>query len=356
MAEKSYPFSNDSVGGGGKLISQVDWQAMAHLWGGDRIDFQLVNPTYDSTALPFSVTISGSNLVISPGSAWVGGFYYTLDAPLTIACPVNNGANPRYDTVVIRASLATGSVNIKISTGLAAAAPTEPTPTRVLGDIWELPLVSIYLPALNGTRVINERRVFNAPKTAQVPWSRAGISDLLPPGTFTVDMDSNNSGGQQEGFHGRNGDMVTRTLGKRNSYTPDLFTVSNKPPSANRTCAYRYIAPGTVQFSMQFSNTSTSPVKASAGWFIGFTLPVAPSREFVQVFHGVLSNRELRNDMPNLIDITAQVRTEASNSVALYYPSPTNIGNGLDGLILIPGKSDLYISGCYETNAFDGGN
>lgn len=355
MAETSYPFSDDSAGGGGKLVSQLDWQKMAHLWGPDRVDFRLGNQSYSGGALPLNVTLSGANVVVSPGSAWVGGFYYTLDAPLNIPAPTNSGANPRIDAVVIRTNLATGSVNLAISTGVASSTPVEPTPQRVLGGIWEMTIAAIELPANNGTRVFVDRRQYDHVGTVQTTWNRSGTSKTLPYGAFSLDMDSNANGVIFEGFSGREGDMLTRNLGPRQKYTPDLFTVSGKPPAQNRKGFWRYIAPGTVSFSASFYNTTTTPVKVTAGWFMAFTLPVTASKSASSTFTGVLSNPEARNGLPNLVSITAQTRLDFGNTCALYYPNSLNVGEGLDGLATIPGMSDLTISGVYETNDFESG-
>lgn len=352
MAETSYPFFEDTAGGGAKLVSQTQWQSMAHLWASDRIDFQLTSATYSATDLPLNVTFSGTDIVISPGAAWVGGFYYRLDANLTIPAPTNVGATPRIDTVVLRADLSTGSVNVAVSPGQASTTPIEPTPARVLGGIWEMPIAAISLPANNGTKVLLPRRHFHSPTPAQVPWNRSEVSNTLPVGTFTLDMDSNSSGGQTEGFKGRDGDMVTRTLGKRRTYTPEIFTLIHPMSTGDRKGFWRYIAPGTVQFSVSFTNRSIFPNTSTAGWYIGFTLPVAPSRDIPMIFHGVLSNPENRDRMPNLISITAQTRVESSNVCALYYPSSTDLKEGLDGLTTIPSMSELFVSGVYETNQF----
>lgn len=350
MAEISYPFSGDSAGGGSKLVSQTQWQPMAHLWAPDSIDFAMTSATYTATQLPLNVTLSGSNLVVSPGSAWVGGFYYKLDASLTIAAPINAGANPRIDLLVLRLDPTAGSVNVAISTGQASATPTEPTPQRLPGGIWEMPLSAIILPANNGTRTLSPRKYFPSPGVVQVPWNRAEASNSLPPGAFTIDMDVNNTDVIKEGFRAPSGDMITRTLGKRLSYTPDLFTVFVNIPSGDRQGYWRYIAPGTVEFSVRLSNRSINPITKTAGWFIGFTLPVTPSKFVPTVFSGVLSNPESRNGKPNLMSITAQTRMESSNVCALYSPSTSSVSGGLDGLDLIPGMSELCVSGVYATN------
>lgn len=150
MAETSYPFAADTAGGGGKLVSDVQWQAMSHLCGSDRIDFQLTAPGYTNDSMPFWCEFDGTNIIIHPGSAWVGGFYYKNDSPLSMTAPTNAGAQPRIDLVVVRADMSTGSVNLAIKTGQPAASPVEPLVQRTPGGIWEMPLWIIELGANNG--------------------------------------------------------------------------------------------------------------------------------------------------------------------------------------------------------------
>ncbi|MGC9439252.1 hypothetical protein [Streptomyces sp. WG5] len=353
MAETSYPFAADSAGGGGKMVSQVQWQAMSHLWGPDRIDFQLTAPTYQSSQLPFDCVISGSDLVVQPGSSWNGGFYYKLDAPWTHGLPTNSGALPRKDLIVIRTDMSTGSVNLAIVTGQAASAAPEPAIQRVLGGIWETPIWCLELEANNGARLLTDRRRFDVPSTVSTPWWRKEVSDSLPVGSFTLDLDTNNNSGHEEGYRGLEGDMITRTLGKRRKYTPDIFTVNNKPPAANRTGSWRIIAPGLIHVSIKIRNTSTKATGATnGGWVIATNLPVPASNAIPGMFQGFLDNPEVRDGLPNFADVKGKT-TSGGTTCYLYLPSPTNGRGDLDGLRLIPGRSTLELSGTYETNVFD---
>jgi hypothetical protein len=351
MAETSYPFAEESAGGGSKMVSQVEWQNMSHLWASDRIDFQLTqNSPYAPSDLPFYTALVGSNLVVQPGSAWVGGFYYRNDAPFSVTAPTNSTAMPRIDLVVLRADFVTGAVNIAIKTGLPAMQPVEPTCQRVVGGVWEMPLWAFRLNSNNGARTLMDRRRFDGPGHVWTPQNGADISGSIPPGNFIVNMDAYNAGYQYEGFRGRDGFAITRHLGKRWEYDPDLFTVTNKPAASNRKGFWRYIAPGTVQFSILINNTSTKAVETTTT-IIGFTLPVPASKLAPSNFQGFLENPEVRNEMPNFVDVPA--RATGGSNAYLYHANTTTLKQGLDGLRLIPGKSTLSISGVYETNEFD---
>jgi hypothetical protein len=349
--ETSYPFAEDSAGGGSKMVSQLEWQNMSHLWASDRIDFQLTqNSTYAPADLPFHAALVGSNLVIQPGAAWIGGFYYRNDAPLSIAAPTNGSAMPRIDLIVLQVDFATGAANITRRTGLPGMQPNEPSVPRVPGGVWEMPLWAVYMSANNGARTLLDRRRFDGPGHVWTPQYGKEISESIAPGNFVLNMDAYNAGYQYEGFKGRDGFAITRHLGKRWEYTPNLFTVTGLPPAGNRKGYWRYIAPGTVQFSFEINNTSTKEVKTTTT-IIGFTLPVPASKTAPTSFSGFLDNPEVRSEMPNFVDIPA--RTTGGTNGYLYYQNTTTLKQGLDGLRVIPGKSTLSVSGVYETNEFD---
>lgn len=353
MAEISYPFAADSAGGGSNIVSQVDWQNMAHLWAQDRIDFQLTSDSFSATALPFYAALSGSNLVVQPGSAWVGGFYYKLDAPWTHAAPVNTGTKPRHDLIVLRADLSAGSVNLAIKTGTPATTPVDPPLQKSPGGIWEMALYSVRLEANSGGVTFVDLKSFDGPGTAYAPWYRAETSETLPLGTFTLDMDSNQTGGIEEGFHGKEGDMITRTLSKRTTYTPDLFTVSNKPASSSRKGYWRYIAPGTIAFSAEFTTGSHACEVTSGQTIMGFSLPRPVSNNTRQVFSGFVRNPRKSNSLPNFIDVTAMTGTGSNTNCYLYMPNYAKLTEGMDGLRTIPAYSTITINGVYETSDLD---
>ncbi|MFD5308320.1 hypothetical protein [Streptomyces ardesiacus] len=352
MAEISYPFADNSAGGGGKLVSVAQWQKMSHQWAPDAIDRQIVLGD-TSGGLPFYCSIEGSNLLVRPGSAWVGGFYYTLDAPKTIPLPTNpSNLGSRIDVLVIRANMATGAVNLAISEGQPSVQAREAEPQRVLGGIWEMPIWAINLPRNGGAATIADRRRYSRPEAVDVAWNRDLISKTLPVGTFTIDQDINSSGGQQEGFRGIDGDMVTRGLGARRKWTPDILSATNKPPAAQREGYWRRIAPGTASFSLQIRNTSSSPVTSTSA--IVLTLPTQVANTIPTILQGQIDNPENRNGLPNFVDIVAKTSSTGNNYLYLYYPSPTTLSEGLDVLKTIPGKSTLIVSGVYETNDFEG--
>lgn len=349
MAEISYPFAADSAGGGSNIVSQVDWQSMSHLWSEDRIDFQLASSSYADADLPFGADLSGSNLVVQPGSAWVGGFYYKLDAAWSIAAPTNTGSQPRHDLLVIRADMSAGSVNLAVKTGQPAASPVDPTVQKSIGGIWEMPLYSIRLEANSGAVTFMSLRRFDGPTTVFTPWNRKEASQSLPLGTYTIDMDSNLTGGMEEGFRGTDGDMITRTLGNRPSYTPDLFPVSNLPASSSRKGYWRRIAPGTVSVSIEITTGSKAATVSSGVFTIGVSLPVAANGATHQLFRGYVSNPRKSNSKPNAFEVIGRTADGDTTSCYLFTPSTGTTHEGLDSLGIIPAYSVLTLTGVYET-------
>lgn len=351
MAETSYPFAADTAGGGGKLVSDVQWQAMSHLWGPDRIDFQLTASSYATSEMPFYPNLVGSDISVGAGAAWVGGFYYKNDSPWVKPAPTNSGAQPRVDLVVIRADMSAGSVNLAIKTGAPAANPVEPAVQRTPGGIWEMPICAIRCEANNGARTIGERRRFDVPGMVSSPWNGKEVLEGMPPGAFNLDMDANQNDTQSESFLGRDGYMITRHLGRRRSWTPDLLSASNKPPTANRAGYWRRTAPGTVAFSFEIRNSSSTACKASA---MVATLPVQAGNIIPTILKGMIVNPERRDGLPNFVEVVAKTTTTGNNNLYLYITGFKTLGEGLNAMTILPGKSTLSVSGEYETNEFEG--
>lgn len=352
MAEISYPFNAENANGGTHIVSQVQWQQMAAFWGGDRIAFHLTDSTYSGSALPFTGWVeNGRDVRIGSGSAWVGGFYYQNTGTVTFTIPGNATTKPRKDLVVIRADMATSSVNLALLPGMPAATPKEPRPTRSIGGVWEMPLFCVDVPANNGAITLTRRAPFYLPNTVSYPWSAEDSASIASRNSFSVDLDSNASGGQQEAWHGVDGYVTTRHLGKSRTYTPSMVHCSNP---ATRQGRWRYIAPNTVWFSIYIASTSSSDYKVSGdNWIIGVTLPVKAKGATGQTFSGHLDNNGSGSSsaLPNFVSILGKTsRGSDTSTMYLFIPNPKTTSEGLDGLKLFPRRGSLTISGVYETN------
>jgi hypothetical protein len=351
MAEISYPFNADNANGGTSIVSQTQWQAMAAMWGGDRVDFQLTASTYGTTSLPFNArVINGRTVEIAAGKAWVGGFYYQNTALKNVTIASNATSKPRKDLIVLQADMAKSAVNIVVVQGTASATPVVPQPRRQPGGLWEMPLYEVTAAALDASVTIVGRMPFNAPTPVTYPWNTTESAAMLPRGALVYDMDNNGGDTQYEAFNGRDGYVITRHFGKSKTYTPSMVGIGNP---ATRQGRWRWIAPNTVWFSIYIQSTSTSDLKIpSTGWTYGVTLPVPANAKTGQVFTGHLDNNIVgaSPNLPNFVEIVGKVnRGSPTQTMYLYMPNRNyTAGTGLDGIDYFPRKGHLIISGIYE--------
>lgn len=351
MTEISYPFSADSATGGTKLVSQIDWQQMSRLWGGDRVDFRLTGTTLDGPNLPFNaIVVNGRTVVVGNGKAWVGGFYYTLSGTESLDIPVNQSAYTRKDMIVLRADMSKSSVNIALLQGTPAATPQEPTMRRQPGGIWEMPLYAVTSVG-NSAPTIEARMPYDMPAPVQFPWNAEQDTAHVPKGGFTYDADSNNTDGQAEAFNGRDGYIVSRHLGKSLKYTPNIFNGKFTIPAASRIGRWRVIAPNLAWFSVKITNPGTAALQVSgSNWYLGCTLPRAAYTGSGQTFSGLLANPKVSAGMPDSMGVLAHAANGAN--LTLYTPNWTGDAADYNGLSQIPAGATLYLSGVYEMNDF----
>ncbi|MFF3453241.1 hypothetical protein ACFYXH_02710 [Streptomyces sp. NPDC002730] len=355
MAEISYPFNADSPDGGTSVVSQTQWQAMAALWGGDRVDFQLTGNSYSATALPFTARIvNGRSVEIDPGKAWVGGFYYSLTATKAVTIASNATALARKDIIVIQADMAKSAVNLAVVQGTPAATPIAPTPRRQAGGIWEMVLYEVDAAANNVSVSFSLRAPFNPAPRASFPWNAAASARFLPMGSLSLDLDSDGGERQQEGFRGRDGYVVARDLGKAQTYKPSLYFDANLPASGiSYLGRWRWIAPNTVWFSALITNNLAVNMSSDNAVAYAVALPVPASGKTGQVITGYLSNPSRGGGYPTVTSLLGRVAPSATRaSFAVYIPSPSNPGQGLDNFRTFPAKAAINFSGVYEANAF----
>ncbi|MFI5865845.1 hypothetical protein [Streptomyces sp. NPDC051546] len=349
MAEISYPFNADNADGGRAIVSQTQWQSMAHMWGGDRIDYTLTAASYDGSDLPFGGrVVNGRSVEVRPGKAWVGGFYYQLTSTKSVTIDANPDSKARKDLVVIQADMSQSSVNLAVVKGTAGSTPLPPQPRRVNGGLWQMPLFEVDVAARDASVTISSRMSFNMPQTIATAWNTQSTAALMPRGTMVYDLDVNGTGSQYEAFNSRNGYVVTRDLGPTRTYTPSVANI-NQP--AVRQGRWRYIAPKTVWFTSYLQNTSGSDLKLHQGqWTFGFTLPVPANGRIGQVLTAHMYNNNSGSPaMPNFVHLTAKINRGSDSSTAWFYQqSKFSPGDGMDGVALLPRRGDITISGVYE--------
>ncbi len=121
--------------------------------GGDRVynatDFAAYFSRFVSNGIfarnPNSLNVSpraGMTLQVSPGSAFIGGYYYENTTELELELEIANGVNPRIDRVVIRFSASNRDIKLAVLTGAASSVPSAQTLART-SDIYELALADI---------------------------------------------------------------------------------------------------------------------------------------------------------------------------------------------------------------------
>ncbi|MFI0553428.1 hypothetical protein [Streptomyces scabiei] len=353
--EISYPFAADSPGGGAQMVSQAQWQYMARVFGKDRVDFRLEQTSIDAFALPFTASVTnGTTVTLTPGRAFVGGFYYQLTASQSVTIAANTGSTGRIDLIVLRADTTASAVNLAVVQGQPAASPKAPALTRTYGGVWEMALHQVTVPANSGALSLVNVMPFDAPEHMAVPWNAAASTNYQTNGSFVLDMDSNNTDTQSEYWVGRDGNVISRDLSKPRGYTPALVNTSAPSSYTTRTGRWRWIAPGTVYFSVSIENPYEDTSPNSGTDQMGFTLPTPASGATGQTFTGVMDNPYTGNGLPNFVEIVAKIkRDNASQSTAyMFTPSPTRTSDGLDFLTSIPPLSKLTISGVYEAATF----
>ncbi|MFC9591527.1 hypothetical protein ACFTUC_17275 [Streptomyces sp. NPDC056944] len=355
--EISYPFTSDSAGGGQQMVSQAQWQHLARLFAKDRVDYRLEAGNLDPLTLPFAASVvNGTSVSLAPGRALVGGFYYQLTASATVNIAPNSGATGRLDLIVLRASLATSSVNLAVVQGQPAATPKAPALTRSYGGVWEMPLYQVTVPANGGALSLIGVAPHDYPDVMSAPWNALNTASYQPVGSWVIDMDSNNTDTETEYFVGRDATAATRDLGKTRTYTPSLVNVVTDVPSINRVGHWRWIAPGMVYLSICITcDWEDQGTALQAGkTVLGFSLPQPASGATGQVLKGYIRNPNNGGGLPNLIDITAVTgKSTAGQTVAsMYFPSPTILAEGLDSLRTLPSMSTLTVSGVYEASTF----
>ncbi|MFF9481388.1 hypothetical protein [Streptomyces sp. NPDC014733] len=356
MAEISYPFAETNESGGSQMVSQVQWQAMASMWGGDRVDFTLASESYSGSVLPFaSRVINGRAVEVKPGRAWVGGFYYQLTAAATVTIEANPTDKARKDTIVLRADVVKGSVNLAAVKGQPSASPIAPQPQRNAGQVWEMVLYEVDVPAKDGAISPVSRMPFKMPPAISTPWNTRASGTFQQVGTFLYDLDNNGGDTQYEAFNGRDGYVITRHFGKSRPYTPSLVNAKSVPSSGlTLTGRWRWVAPNVVYFSVNINNTTTKPIENTGGTTaLGFKLPQTANGDTGQIFTGFLRNPNYNSGLPNFMDIQGYCfKGNGAQHVTMYVPNVASLKEGLDTLRVIPAKSEIAFSGMYEANIF----
>lgn len=175
MAEFSGPFD------GSPIATQEQWSGMARRWGLDGVH------AVDASNVSLSVNGSGTTTVaVSPGRAFVNGYYYQNSSTKNLTVTTNAGTSARVDLVVLRADpLSAKAVTAVYKTGGA----TPPTLQQDDDGIWEIPLAQCTVAAgssvVTAANTLDRRWFTDRGAVPSVPGARRPSSrgQLLVEGT-----------------------------------------------------------------------------------------------------------------------------------------------------------------------------
>lgn len=88
----------------------------------------------------------GMNVTLPAGKAWINGYYYRNDAPITLPIANADGVLHRKDTVVLRWNVNERSITAQVLQGSFASNPIAPEIVRDL-ELYDLKLAEICIPA-----------------------------------------------------------------------------------------------------------------------------------------------------------------------------------------------------------------
>lgn len=110
------------------------------------------NGTYDGE---LGVTADGSTMSVTlpAGKAWINGYFYCNDAPITLPIDNADGTLNRKDTIVLRWDVNARSITARVLKGTLASTATAPAIVRG-AEQYDLKLAEISVPA--GTTAITQ--------------------------------------------------------------------------------------------------------------------------------------------------------------------------------------------------------
>lgn len=168
MAETSGFFR--SVSGDRKYTT--DWLAK---W----VSSFISNGVYDGE---LAVTAGdGMTVTLPAGKAWINGYYYRNDAPITLPITNADGVLHRKDTIALRWDVNERSITAQVIKGAFASSPVAPTIVRT-AEQYDLKLAEISIPA--GTTAITQALITDTRLDTAVCGIVTGVIDQVDTTTF----------------------------------------------------------------------------------------------------------------------------------------------------------------------------
>lgn len=167
----------------GFFISQGGDRRYTPAWLAEYIKALVTTGVYaDELAV---VAAEGMAVTLSAGRAWLEGYMYHNDAPLTLTIDNADTSLGRKDSVVIRLDLTARTIHAMVLKGSFNAEPTAPAPTRT-ADVWDLKVAEIDIPA--GTASIDQAKI----KDTRLDETACGVTvctvQHIPTDTFLAGM------------------------------------------------------------------------------------------------------------------------------------------------------------------------
>lgn len=168
MAETSGFFR--SVSGDRKYTT--DWLAK---W----VSSFISNGVYDGE---LAVTAGdGMTVTLPAGKAWINGYYYQNDAPITLPISNADGVLHRKDTIALRWDVNERSITAQVIKGAFASSPVAPTIVRT-AEQYDLKIAEISIPA--GTTAITQALITDTRLDTAVCGIVTGVIDQVDTTTF----------------------------------------------------------------------------------------------------------------------------------------------------------------------------
>ena len=123
----------------------------------------------------------GMSVSLPAGKAWIKGYYYRNDAPITLPIANADGVLHRKDTVVLRWNVNERSITVRVLQGSFASNPIAPEIVRDL-EIYDLKLAEISIPA--GTTAITPALITDTRLNKTVCGIVTGVVNQVDTTTF----------------------------------------------------------------------------------------------------------------------------------------------------------------------------
>ena len=127
----------------------------------------------------------GMTISLNYGRAWVEGYLYLNDVPMTMAIGNADSVLGRKDSVVVRLNLTDRTITAMVLPGTFSASPVAPVPTRN-ADIYDLKLAEVNVPA--GTTKITQDLILDTRLDDAICGITVCTVQHIPTSTFLAQM------------------------------------------------------------------------------------------------------------------------------------------------------------------------